>query len=610
MSDIERVKEASDIIELIGTRLSLSRSGANYRALCPFHSEKSPSFFVSETMQRYKCFGCGETGDAFTFLEKYEGMTFAESLRYLAERANIKLTSFVPDREEESRRQLLEILELAKEYYQYLLEKHKQGAPARNYLQERGTTAESRKIFSLGYALPLWDGLSTFLTKKKHYDPMIVEQTGLILRRRGGGFYDRFRHRLMFPLRNHRGQVVGFSGRMMPPLADAKAAAADHEEPKYINTPETALYHKGQMLYGYSELLQEIRQRKEIVLVEGEFDVISSAQAHVSNVGGLKGSALTADHAKLLGRTVNTIILSLDADSAGIEATKRAIAVIKQTPVSRETPLELRVLPITGGKDPDDVARTDPKQWRTLVKTSIPAYEFLIRTACEQHDPATSAGKTKIMYELAPLLSDMTHAVEREHYMQLLAQWLHVTTDTIEKDVKTIAARKLAKPIQKQKRAEPDMTKKSSRRSQMERYLLFLWTHAPVSLRQTSAESLRELSLMEPGAMAILEQAAALAEDATLTDLSHLLADDLQQRLFEWHTQPEYEAMLEKLDWNKEWRQTVAEVKDVHRLERTKEIAQELSQFEELEELTSEQSATQDALLKELALLRAKAPLL
>ncbi len=607
MSDIERVKEASDIIELIGSRLSISRSGTNFRALCPFHNEKSPSFFVSETMQRYKCFGCSETGDVFTFLEKYEGMTFAEALRYLAERANIKLTSFVPDKEEESRRLLLEILELAKEYYQYLLEKHQQGEPARQYLKERGVTAESRTVFSLGYALPLWDGLTTFLTKKKKYDPFVVEQTGLILRRRGGGgYYDRFRHRLIFPLRNHRGQVVGFSGRMMAPLSNAKPAATDREEPKYINTPETALYHKGQMIYGYSELLQEIRKRKEIVLVEGEFDVISSSQAHVLNVGGLKGSALTADHAKLLGRTVDTIILSLDADAAGVEATKRAISVIKQTPVSRETPLELRVLPITGGKDPDDVARTDPKQWRGLVKQSIPAYEFLMRTACEQHDATTSAGKTAIMYELAPMLSDMTHAVEREHYMQLLSQLLHVSTSNIERDVASIVKRKLAKPASKKKTESKEKETKSSRRTQMERYLLFLWTHVKTSDRESATDDLRTLSLVEPGAQAILEQTKHIAKDATLTDLSHVLADDLQQQLFEWHTQPEYESMLEKLDWQKEWRQTVAEVKEEYRMERTKEIATELASFETIEDLSDDQSKKQDALLKELALLRAK----
>lgn len=597
MSDIERVKEASDIIVIVGGRLSLTRSGSNFRALCPFHSEKSPSFFVSETMQRYKCFGCGETGDVFTFLEKYEGMTFAESLHYLAERAQISLTSFVPDREEESRRLLLEILELAKEYYRYLLEKHAQGKPARTYLAERGVTADSRKIFSLGYALPLWDGLTTFLTKKKHYEPELVAQTGLILRRRRGGYYDRFRHRLVFPLRNHRGQVVGFSGR---------AIAVDTEEPKYINTPETSLYHKGQMIYGYSELLQAIRQQKAIVLVEGEFDVISSAQAHVSNVGGLKGSALTADHAKLLSRTVDSIILSLDADAAGIEATKRAITVIKQTPVSRETPVELRVLPISGGKDPDEVAKSDPKQWRDLIKTSVPAYEFLIRTACQQHDPATSAGKTTILYELAPLLSEMTHAVEREHYVQLLAQWLHVAPDTIEHDVKAIGARKLSTSTQKKTINQQLASKKPSRRSHMERYLLFLWTHAPDEERVSATATIRSLSLIEPGAKAIIAKAEALHESATLSDFSHVLPDDLQQKLFEWHTQPEYESMLEKLNWKKEWRQTVAEVKEEYRLERSKEIAIELARFEAQEELTVRQSKEQDELLKELALLRAK----
>lgn len=595
MSDIERVKEASDIIDLIGSRLSLTRSGTNFRGLCPFHSEKSPSFFVSETMQRYKCFGCGETGDVFTFLQKYEGMTFAESLRHLAEKSGIKLTSFVPDREEESRRLLLEILELAKEYYHYLLENHPQGEVARAYLKDRGTTAESRTIFSLGYSLPLWDGLFTYLTQKKHYHPEDVEKTGLILRRRGGdGYYDRFRHRLIFPLRNHRGQVVGFSGRLLSTATD---------EPKYINTPETLLYHKGQMLYGYSELLQEVRKKNEIILVEGEFDVISSAQAHVSNVAGLKGSALTADHAKLLGRTVNTIILSLDADAAGVEATKRAVIVIKQTPVSREVPLELRVLPVEGGKDPDDVARTDPKGWRTLVKSSVPAYEFLIRTACTQQDATSSAGKKAILYEVAPLFADMTHAVEREHYLQLLAQWLNVSTETIERDITGITARKLAKPTTK-KTTKEEVPKKSTRRAQMERYLLFLWSHSPASNRESATKQMSELSLIQPGAAAIIQQAKTLGGDTTLSELSKELPDDLQQQLFEWHTLPEYEHLLKKLDWKKEWLQTVLEVKEESRLERSKEIALALARFEEIDELSETESEEQNKLLSELALLR------
>jgi len=213
-SDVERVKSAIDIVDEIGSRITLKRVGSNYQALCPFHSEKSPSFYVSDSMQRYKCFGCGETGDVFTFLEKFDGMTFGEALRHLAEKAGVTLERRTVDPNDAKRVDILDVLDLAKNYYQYILNEHKVGTDALKYLTDRGITSQSRKIYSLGYATNEWEGLTRYLLQKKKLNPQLVADAGLIIQGRSG-WYDRFRDRIMFPLRDSRGVVVGFSGRVL-----------------------------------------------------------------------------------------------------------------------------------------------------------------------------------------------------------------------------------------------------------------------------------------------------------------------------------------------------------------------------------------------------------
>ena len=251
MSQIQEVKDANNIVEIVGEKIDLRPSGSSFKARCPFHSEKTPSFFVHPEMQRYRCFGCGATGDVLDFLQNYDGMTFYEALKYLADRASITLKDFNRTSEDEEREQLLGILNLAKEYYHYLLTQHEAGKPALAYLKERGTNSQSIKLFNLGYSLSSWDGLIKYLHQKKKYPLELIAKTGLIIKGKGDRYYDRFRGRVMFPLKNHRGQVVGFSGRLL---------TAQAKEAKYINSPETSLYHKSKLLYGYSELFREIRK--------------------------------------------------------------------------------------------------------------------------------------------------------------------------------------------------------------------------------------------------------------------------------------------------------------------------------------------------------------
>lgn len=457
-NQIRQVKEATDIVQIIGERLQLQRAGRNLKANCPFHSEKSPSFFVSPELQVFRCFGCGERGDVFSFLEKYDGLTFGEALKLLADRAGIKLESHHFSAEDTQRERLLQILDLAKTYYNYLLTTHQIGQKGREYLRERGVTNETIAEFQLGFAPNSWDGLIKYLHGKKKYQLEDMLATGLIIQREGAqrnstnarDYYDRFRGRIIFPLTDHRGRVVGFSGRVLNP---------DEKSAKYINSPETLLYHKSELLFGYSQHYRALREAQIAIIVEGEFDVISSAQAHVRNVVGIKGSAFTKEHVERLQRVVNTVVLSLDADKAGVAATKRAVEV------ARGSELRIKVLPAKelGGKDPDDMAREDPKGWRELVKKSISAYQFLIEAAIAQHDISTGEGKQAVVTELAEVLLSIPHVIEQSHYLEELAKKLHISIDILRKDLASYRVKKQVVTNSAPLPTEPEWTAQEKR---------------------------------------------------------------------------------------------------------------------------------------------------
>ena len=542
MSQIQEVKEANNIVEVISERIKLDHSGANYRACCPFHNEKTPSFFVSETMQRYRCFGCGASGDVLDFLQNFDGLTFYESLKSLADRANIQLRDYQRTSEDEERDRIYEALDLAKEYYHYLLTKHEVAKVAREYLQNRGCQNDSIKLFQLGFSTEAWDGLIRYLHDKKKFSLEILEKAGLVIRAKNGRYYDRFRGRLMFPLKNHRGQVVGFSGRVL---------SAEVKEAKYINSPETLLYHKSKMLYGYSELLREIKKKEKVIVVEGEFDMISSTQAHVNNVVAIKGSALTADQVQLLSRVAKTIILSLDADSAGVKATMRAIEIVNQFG------LELRVLDLKHldflaaedkVKDPDELARHTPKLWRQATESTISAYQFLLNCSFDAHDPKTPEGKREIINELAPMLNQITHAVEREYYLQQLAKKLQVKESLLAEDIRRFGKAKHV--LQK----TPEKTKVGkSFREKNEEYAIFLLFQLPPTEIVAEAKKIAELDFATPGIKSLLQQLSLWQGTLKVENFANRLAEDLKAQLMTYLLQPEYEKMLDQLELESEW---------------------------------------------------------
>ena len=425
---VEEVKRKTDIVGLIGQYVALKKMGRHHKGLCPFHSEKTPSFMVNEEMGLYKCFGCGAGGDVIKFLMEIEGVDFREALERLAEKVGVKLVTrkseFGSDKQK-----LLEVMELTARYYHWLLTESKAGVEARKYLNERKINDKLIETFNLGFSLQGWDNLMEYLTKKKGYSEVVLEKAGLISRRSGGGFFDKFRGRVMFPLQDSGGKVVGFTGRILPDLAK-------EGEPKYLNSPETEIYHKGRILYGFYQARQAIREIKRAVLVEGQMDMISSFGAGVTETVAVGGTALTDEQIELLARLTSTIYLSLDADEAGIAAIKRSAEL------AEKRGLEIKVVQIDGGKDPDEIARNYPNKWREMVEGAVDVYEFVMTRSLEKNDIKTMSGIKKITEEGMPFFVKIENSVMREVWTKKLAEKLGVEASVVKAEMERIKSGK------------------------------------------------------------------------------------------------------------------------------------------------------------------------
>jgi DNA primase len=418
------IKAKVDIITILSEYLDLKKSGRNYKALCPFHSEKTPSFMVSQELQIYKCFGCGEGGDVYDFLQKYEGMDFYEALKYLAEKAGVKLKPLAPGRKGEKEK-FYEINNQALRFYHYLLTKHKIGKKALSYLvKNRKIEIDSIKTFRLGYSPESPYALKRYLGDKKGVSQDDLVRAGLILIKEGRVF-DRFRDRIIFPLYDHRGNVLGFAGRTLPGEKNKDLA-------KYINSPETPVYHKSDVLYGLNNTKKEIRDEGFAVIVEGELDMISSWQSGVRNVVAIKGSALTQEQVKLLSRFTQKVVLALDADVAGDAASRRGIQI------AEKEGFEIKVAKLGKYKDPDDLARSDPEKLQKCIKRSVGIWDFLIDSIFARFGGEGGVQKAKLSKELIPVLSSISDRIVQSHYIQLAAKRLGVSEEAVIRQIEEV----------------------------------------------------------------------------------------------------------------------------------------------------------------------------
>lgn len=415
MDQVAEVKSKVDIVEVIASYIPLKKSGRNFAALCPFHSEKTPSLMVSPERQVWRCFGCSEGGDVFTFLEKKEGWEFREALEEMAKRAGVKLVAFKPTGASEVREKLVSINNLTLKFYRFLLNEHKVGGEAREYLLRRGIPAPLWQKFDLGFAPAGWETLSGFLTKRG-YNFADLATAGLVIGRDVGrkSYYDRFRKRLMFPLKDARGTVLGFAGRIIEEATGDKRQAT-RREAKYVNSPETPIFTKGNLLFGLDVARSAIREKGEVVLVEGEFDVLSSHKAGVSNVVASKGTALTQMQVVALSRLCEKVVLCFDTDLAGDGAARRGIELLDLAGMT------IRVAVLGKYKDPDEMAQKDPAGYRRALAAAVDVYDYFIESAASRHNPSTAVGKKKIGQEVLPIIAAIADDLVRAHYIEKLA---------------------------------------------------------------------------------------------------------------------------------------------------------------------------------------------
>ncbi|MCX7854840.1 MAG: DNA primase [Anaerolineae bacterium] len=438
MGVVDEIKERLDIVDVIGAYVPLQRAGRYYRALCPFHAEKTPSFYVFPDSQRWHCFGaCGEGGDIFTFVMKREGWDFSTALEELARRAGVVLRPRTPEQvrvDEENARLQAAVAEAAR-YYHHLLLHAPEAARAREYLARRGLSSETVLRFQLGYSLPAWDALRAYLTGRG-FTPDELVRAGLLVERDDGSTYDRFRDRLMIPIRDPHGETVGFGARTLE--ADGV--------PKYINSPQTPLFDKGRLLFGLDMARDAIRREECVVVVEGYMDVMQAHQAGFGNVVAQMGTALTETQVRLLKRYTRRLILALDPDTAGVQATLRGLEVAREAmdrelaPVfnprglvgfERRLGAEIRVLTLPPGHDPDDLIRQAPDRWPVLVRESLPVVEFVLGQLLRQTDLEDAKGRARVVEAMLPLLRDVGDPVERETYAQKVARALRLDARTV-----------------------------------------------------------------------------------------------------------------------------------------------------------------------------------
>lgn len=417
MTDTEIIKQKIDIVDLISESVVLKKTGANFKGLCPFHNEKTSSFVVSQERQIWHCFGgCQDGGDIFKFVMKQENCDFPEALKLLAKRAGVTLSNQFDTQASDLREKIYKINKLAADYYSYILTSHKIGKDALEYLQNRQISDSSIKLFSLGYAPSSWDSLINFFVKKK-YSLTDLDQAGLVSKSSSGKFFDRFRGRLMFTLKDQHGNVVGFAGRTLDPNA---------KEAKYINTAETAVYVKGNVLYGLEVNKEEIKKQNAAVVVEGEIDLIQSYQSGVRNIVAIKGSALTEGQVQLLKRYTQNLLLALDSDFAGNQAAHRGILI------ADSAGLDIKVISFSEAKDPDELIKKDPGLWRKAVDSAVPFYDYIISSALSKFDPASATGAKQIVTDTAKFLSPIENLVVKSHYLKKLASKLDVQVETLE----------------------------------------------------------------------------------------------------------------------------------------------------------------------------------
>ncbi len=439
MSSVDEIKARLDIIDIVSENVQLRRTGKNYTGFCPFHpNTRTPAFVVFPETGTWRCFGqCNEGGDLINYVMKREGWDFPEALKHLADRAGVVLRPISPEEQgqKEEHERLRNLLEDAVAFFRHHLINTEAGKPALNYLHERNLSDKTIEEFELGYSPHSWDQAHTHFTEKGYTEKDLVD-AGLVTQRDSGGIYDRFRNRLMFPIRNYQGKMAGFGARALAP----------DDVPKYLNSPQTPIFDKSNLLYGLDKSRKGIRADDQVVIVEGYMDVIATNQAGFKNLVASMGTALTEEQLRQLKRLTRKIILAMDSDAAGVNATLRGLQVARNT-LDRESELtfdargllrnearlnaDIRVSTLPEGLDPDEIVNENPEEWAKLIASAKPVVVHVMETLAASQDLSDPKAKTEVADQVMPLIQDVPSLIERDTYRQQLARLLKVDESTL-----------------------------------------------------------------------------------------------------------------------------------------------------------------------------------
>lgn len=421
INNVQTIKDKVDIVDLIGSYVQLKRSGRNLFGLCPFHQEKRPSFSVNEDIQIYKCFGCGKSGDIFTFTQEIEHVDFKEALEILATRAGVILEKSHTDATlRDDKKIIIELNVLAANVYEYVLEKLTIGENGKSYILKRGITPEILKEFKIGFAPNSKNFLTKFLMDKKGYKKEDLLNAGLSVEK-NNNIEDKFKNRIVFPIISTQGEIVAFSCRF---IGETKGQFAP---PKYLNSPQTSAFHKSRVLFGLYQAKDAITHENKVIISEGQMNIITSHKVEVKNIVASMGTALTLEHLKILSRYTSNILFCFDNDPAGQNALMRSLLL------ANELDLNTKVISLKLGKDPDEEINKSTKQWLQDIEDASDSFEYLLDFECLKYNSLSNEQKLKIIQNLKPYLFSLLNPIKRELSVQSLSTRFEISTDTIEK---------------------------------------------------------------------------------------------------------------------------------------------------------------------------------
>ncbi len=569
-----------DIVELIDGRVPLKKAGREYHACCPFHNEKTPSFTVSPTKQFYHCFGCGAHGTAIGFLMEYDHMEFVEAIEELAKSVGVEVPREVSEnraRQDKSAPDLYDLMQRAANFYSQQLRLHPESNPAIAYLKDRGLSGEVARDFGIGYAPPGWDNLFKAMGGQ---NPQLLITAGLLVEKEGGKRYDRFRERIMFPIRDRRGRVIGFGGRV---LGDDK--------PKYLNSPETPIFHKGRELYGLYEARQALRDLPRLMVVEGYMDVVALAQYGIRYAVASLGTAVTADHLEQLFRATEEVVFCFDGDRAGRDAAWRGLEIA--LPHMRDG-RRLRFMFMPDGEDPDTLVRQIGSAAFEQQLTDAPSLdEFLIEQFKQQGDFKRMDGQARLVEQSRPLLAKLPEGIYRHKLLERLAPLANIAPEQLAQMLGLGGVSSSPAPVRRQSPARPAGGKQQP--SQL-RHAITLLLQYP-ELAATAGDPQRFVQLQQPGVALLIELLDLLQANPHLTTaalLEHWRGRDEERHLF---TLAQRELLLnaEQDDLEKEFLGAVRGLEQ----QLVRQRHQELSQ-KPFGELTTEERTEYQTLLQKL----------